>query len=156
MQYHYARGRIFATVILVTIFAVLTGVTLIWVNTTSNEKENYRIDFSSATLVEPVSIDGAGWQVKLSITNVGKRDSVLKKIYVNDRLITDNGYIHGDVLTNTYTIASSLPDIGLFIQPGRSDTVYLWVGSRSYEDGDVLTIELQNPNQIDLKKISLQ
>ena len=141
-----------ATVILVIALTVLSGITYFWIYYAPSEKGYIKLDFVSATIVKPISVDGAGWQIKLLINNVGSKDAFLNKIYVNNELVSENGLIHGDELSSPFTVASSLADSGDFIQAGRFETVYLWVGREAYRKGETLSIELQYPDQIDLKK----
>lgn len=147
-----ARGKTQATMVLLIVLIVLSGAAYFWVHSSSNERFYARLDFISAILVEPVSVGGAGWQIKLSISNTGNQDAVLKKIYVNNRLVVENGLIHGEELSSSFVVGSSLLKSGSFIQPGKSETIFLWIGSGAYRKGELLTIDLQSPEQIDLKK----
>ena len=151
MKHRYTNGRLLVAIVIISI-TVLSSVTYFWFNYSSNGAGYYKLDFVSAMQVNPVSVDGAGWQIKLTVGNIGNQDLVLERIYVNDKLVSENGLIHGEKLSSTWVIGSSLPDIGAFIQPGRSETVYLWLGSELFRKGETLTIELQNQDQMDLKK----
>ena len=139
-----------ATIILALSGIATAGLLGMW-DIGSTKPAIYKLEITAAHLVEPVSVENSGWQIKLMISNAGKQDAILNKIYVDEREVSENGLIHGEKLSSIYTIGSSLAESGAFIQPGRCETVYIWIGSEAFRKGDTLAIVLQHPDQLALR-----
>lgn len=144
--------------ILGTIVVLLVGLTvasMLSISNTTGSSEGstiYKLAFTSIYQATPVSVDNAGWQLVLLIENQGNTDNVLQRVYLNEQLIDELGYIHGDALPSGTTIATSIPSGGLTIPPNSLVTVYIWIGEALYSQGTQLTIELQKLNQLELRK----
>jgi hypothetical protein len=74
-------------------------------------------------------------------------------VYINGILVEEVGLIHGDTLSSSTAVGTSIPVGGLALSPNHWVTVYIWVGSDLYAKGTRLTIELQEPGQFELRKI---
>ena len=140
------------------IVVLVVGLTLALILSASNitgsseDSTIYKLAFTSIYQAKPVSVNNAGWQLVLLIENQGNRDNILQRVYLNDQLIDEVGYNHGDTLPNGTTIATSIPAGGLTVPPNSRVTAYIWIGEGLYSQGTQLTIELQKLKQLELRK----
>jgi hypothetical protein len=119
----------------------------------SDEPAFNKLSLKTIYPVKPISVDNAGWQLALHVENHGNRQYFIDKVYINGMLIEELGVIHGDSLSSNTTIGTSIPVNGLVLPPNRWMTVYIWVGSNLYTKGIRLTVELQEPGQLELREI---
>ena len=74
-------------------------------------------------------------------------------VYVNKVPVTEKGLVHGDSLSSTLAIGTSIPLDGLVVPGGESVNIYLWIGSDKYTKGISIQIEVQKKDSIGLMKI---
>lgn len=153
MRKRIAGSPVLATIILIVAGLIVGSVIFIW-NTvgSSDTTQIYKIGFSSVYQVKPVSMENAGWQIVCVVTNLGSKEVFLEKIFVNGELVVETGLIHGDSLSSTTSIGTSVPVDGLKIDPGDKATFYVWVGSKIGSTGTVINIDLQRVNQLELRR----
>ena len=119
----------------------------------SEEPAFYKLSLKTIYPVKPISVDNAGWQLALHVENHGNREYFIDKVYINGMIIEELGVIHGDSLSSNATIGTSIPVNGLVLPPNNWMTVYVWIGSNLYAKGTRLTVELQEPSQLELREI---
>ena len=141
---------ILATIILALMGLLTAGLLGVW-DTGSSKPVIYKLEFTAAYLVNPVSVENAGWQIALLVNNAGTMEMMIDKIYVNNKLVEELGVTHGDSLSSASSIGISVPEGGYVVSPGV-DTIYIWVGSKTYNKGATLIIHLQQPDNLHLTK----
>lgn len=153
MRKRIAGSPVLATIILIVAGLIVGSVIFIW-NTvgSSDTTQIYKIGFSSVYQVKPVSVENAGWQLVCIVNNLGSREAVVEKIFVNGELVVETGLIHGDSLSSTTSVGTSIPVDGLKIAPGDKATFYIWIGSKRFNSGTVINIDLQRVNQLELRR----
>lgn len=146
-----AVSPIIATVLLL-IAGVIVASVLHVGNSLGTDKPVYKTELSAVYPVVPVSVENAGWKIALVVNNLGNREVLIDKVFVDSKLVDCMGVKDGDKLSNTYLIGTSIPLDGLAILPGDGATFYVWIGSTSFNKGTTITIELQKINQFNLRK----
>ena len=142
-----------ATIILGIIGVLMTFTVLALDGTgSSNETATYKLFIPAVYQVSPISIDNAEWQIALLVENQGNREVIVDKVYINGKLVEEMGLIHGELLSSSSVIGVSVPTDGLAIDPKSREVIYVWIGSDLFSSGTQMIIELQKPNQFDLKK----
>jgi hypothetical protein len=148
-----AGSPLLATLILLVLAIIFAGIVIFW-NTVgfSDSQPVYKMEIPAVYFVSPISVKNARWQIATIIQNKGTEESTVSNVFVNGENIEERGLIHGDSLSNTSSLAMSIPENGLSIPPGKSSTFYIWIGGDKFSSGTVINIVLQGSNQIELKK----
>ena len=133
----------------------ITVATLIFVLSSLGAEDTtpiYKLELVSATLTGPVAMENAGWQIALIVDNLGNRDMLIDKVYVNGELVEEMGLVHWGRLSSTESIGTSLVEGGAVLSPG-SMTFHVWVGEDLYHTGSFVTVEVQQRDVFRLRKV---
>ena len=153
MRSRQAISPILATIVLVIVGGFVAGIVWMWNSMGSASEPNvYKLEFFSARLDDEVSVGNAGWQVQIIVHNSGNVEAVVEKIYINERLVDEMGLSLGDSLSSSISTGTDIPRNGVTIPAGQSAQMHLWIGADLFGKGTQITIELQKPNQLELKK----
>jgi hypothetical protein len=123
---------------LITAYYLGTGVSLLGLNSV------HSLEFKSIKCVNPVSINNAKWQVSILVTNQGTRPLKIIEVYVDEKQVVQYGLVHGDYLIEGTKLGTNIPEEGLYLQPGESENIYIWVGDNLYNNGAEIQIRLQD------------
>lgn len=153
MRKRLAGDPFLGAIVLAVAGIIVTSIIYFWgAADSSRSTQVYKIEISSIYQVKPVSVGNAGWQIVLSVTNLGNREAVVEKIFVNEELVVETGLMHGESLSSTKTVGTNIPGGGVHIAPGNRATFYVWIGSKRYTSGTVVNIDIQRINQIEFRR----
>lgn len=152
----YTSSRRAVSPIIATILLLVAGIIVASVlhvgNSLQADKPMYKTELSAVYTVVPVSVENAGWKIALIVNNLGNREVLIDKVFVDSKLVECMGVTDGDKLSNNYLIGTSIPSNGVTIPQGDGVTIFLWIGSNAFNKGTTITIELQKSNQLTLRK----
>lgn len=149
MGYRRAGGKVLTGIALM-IFGVVLAVLVYHWNTVfaPGDGPSYHVAIASVSL-EPVSVDNAGWEVSLTLRNDGKGDVLLKKVYVNKKLVDEYGVSPGGSLSGKSVIGTSVPVDGVVIVSDSRLSISVWVGSDLFSGGSQISLHIFDPNTLE-------
>ena len=147
-----AGGPVTATILLVIAGAIVAGIIYAWNLVGSSEIPQYKMEISAVYLVSQVSVENARWQVVVIVSNLGNRESVVDKIFVNKKLVEEIEIMQGGSISSKASIGTSIPEGGLKISPGEKATIYVWIGGECYTSGTIINIDVQRIDQLELRR----
>jgi hypothetical protein len=148
MGYREAGGKVLAGIALFVFGVVLAVLLYYWNAAAAPGSPRYHVVVDSVSL-EPVSVDNAGWEVSLTLRNDGKGDVLLKKVYVNRKLVDEYGVSPGGSLSGRSVIGTSVPVDGIVIVPGSRLSISVWVGSDLFGGGSQISLHIFDPNTLE-------
>ena len=153
MRPQRAISPILATIVLVVIGVFVTGIVWMWNSMGSaTEPDVYKLEFSSASLKEPINMGNAGWQIEIIVKNTGNVEAVVNRVYINGRLVDEMGLNPGDSLSSSTEMGTDIPPRGVAIPVGQSVQMHVWIGADLFSKNTQVIIELQKPNQYELMR----
>ena len=150
-------SKLLVPVLAVTFLAVSGFVVIFFMGSGSIETDytpgqTVKLDFVLVKCVTPVSVENAGWQISVVVSNRGKGSFGMYKVYVNKEEVDMYGLVHGDVLPDGKKIGTSVPSPSLIVEPSETRTIYVWVGNELFSPGTQVVININDPNSITLMK----
>jgi hypothetical protein len=89
------------------------------------------------------------------LTNKGSHNLYIKKLLVNEKPVTEYGLLHGGKLSSNKALGTSIPEEGITLKSGQSIIEYLWVGHALYSRGSSIEIQVDNINDVAIKRYVL-
>jgi flagellin-like protein len=111
--------------------------------------------FEHAYCKKPVTVENAGWEIEMLLTNKGSHNLYIKKLLVNEKPVIEYGLLHDGKLSSNKALGTSIPDEGITLIPGQSIIEYLWVGHALYSKGSSIEIQVDNINDVAIKRYVL-
>ena len=147
MRCRRAAGNILAGIVLI-IFGVIIAVLVYQWNAASapSDDSSYHVVIDSISLVEPVSIANARWEIALTVHNDGKAGAYMRNIYVNKKLVDEYGLEPGGSLSSKSVIGTSFPADGMLFDYNERVTISIWIGSDLFSRGTQISLHIFNPN----------
>jgi flagellin-like protein len=111
--------------------------------------------FEHAYCKDPVTVEKAGWEIEMLLTNKGTHNLYIKKLQVNEKPVTEYGLLHGGKLSSNKVMGTSIPDEGITLVLGQSIIEYLWVGHALFSRGSSIEVQVDNINDVAIKRYVL-
>ena len=146
-----------ATLLLIVLGVVITVLVMFW-DTSSSSVEpednlfSNKLVIEAVHLVTPVTVDNAGWQIEVMVTNNGNADAIIDKVFINSNLVPETGIIPSGALINRTSIGTDLPSDGLSLLTGTTKKFTIWLGKDRYSAGTTIIIEVNRKDSFELKK----
>ena len=150
-------SKLLVPVLAVTFLAVSGFVVIFFMGSGSIETDyspgqTVKLDFVLVKCVTPVSVENAGWQISVVVSNHGTRSIGIYQVYVNKEEVDMYGLVHGDVLSDGKKIGVSVPSTSLNVEPSETQTIYIWIGNELFSPGTQVVINFNDPNSLTLMK----
>jgi hypothetical protein len=148
MGHRGAGGKVLTGVALFVFGIVLAVLLYYWNAAAAPSGPRYHVVFDSVSL-EPVSVDNARWEIALMLRNDGGGDVVLKKVYVNRKLVDEYGVRSGGSLSSKSVIGTSIPVEGVVIGSDSKLSIIVWIGSDLFSSGSQISLHVFDPNTLE-------
>lgn len=123
-------GRGLIKIVAPIVLVISASVVFYWVaSDTSLASGSPHLSTASFHKVNPISVENARWQINMIVSNSGTGTGHVKTVYVNRQEVDVYGVIHGDKLSNSSFVATSVPTDGLYVEPGSSESFIIWIGA---------------------------
>jgi hypothetical protein len=148
MHYRRATGNLLAGIVLIVLGVIIAVLVYQWnaAVAPSDDSSSYHVIIDSVSLVEPVSVDNARWEIALTVRNNGKAGAELRNVYVNRKIVDEYGLEPGGSLSCGSVIGTSLPVEGIILDSNERVTIVIWIGSELFSKGNQISLHIFNPN----------
>ena len=115
---------IIATVILVAVANAISIGAAYWMSGITGQYSGFeKIEIPTAYCTRNPNVNNSKWKIVVTIKNSGPNPSRLIYVMLNDRLVDDFNVSDGGSLTDTDSIGTSMPENGMFLQSGETETL---------------------------------
>ena len=136
-------SAVIASVILLAAGLAIVIAVSYWLGGISSQYTGFeKVEIDYGYCATSSAVTNAGWEITLRLRNSGPQDAAFINVFVNSRPVDEYGVTSGGSLATNTSIGTSMPQEGLTLASGASDTMSIWVGSGLFSSGTSLEVNL--------------
>lgn len=155
-RHRRALSPVIGTIVIVSVTIIIAVFTTYGYSGITETNTKYIVlAFEHAYCKKLIPVENAGWEIEMFLSNKGSHNLYVKKLLVNEKPVTEYGLLHGGTLSDARALGTSIPQEGITLEPGQSIIEYLWVGHALFSNGSSIEIQIDNINDVAIKRYVL-